>query len=39
MLLEEVQAFNVGMMDEASEYYDLHGRTQVRADAAIPSLR
>lgn len=39
MLLEEVQAFNVGTMDEASEYYDLHGRTQVRADAAIPSLR
>lgn len=39
MLLEEVQAFNVGTMDEASEYYDLYGRTQVRADAAIPSLR
>ena len=39
MTLDEVQQFNVGHMDPAIEYYELHGRTQVQADAFIPSLR
>ncbi len=39
MTLQEVQSFNVGHMDPSIEYYDLHGRTQVQADAFIPSLR
>jgi len=39
MSLKELQSFNVGRMDEACEYYELHGRTQVTADAAIPTLR
>lgn len=39
MTLEEIQSYNVGRMDKESEYYDMHGRTQVQADAAIPTLR
>ena len=39
MTLEEIQSFNVGNMDTAAEYYELHGRTQVQTDAFIPSLR
>lgn len=39
MTLEEVQSFNVGHMDPSVEYYELHGRTQVRTDAFVPSLR
>ena len=39
MSLAEVQSYNVGRMDTSVEYYELHGRTQVQADAFIPSLR
>ena len=39
MTLEEVQSFNVGHIDEKTDYYDLHGRTQITADAHIPTLR
>ena len=39
MTLEEVQSYNVGRMDPSTEYYALHGRTQVMTDAYIPSLR
>ena len=39
MTLEEIQSFNVGHMDPSVEYYELHGHTQVKADAFIPSLR
>ena len=39
MTLSEIQAYNVGRMDPSTEYYELHGRTQVMADAFIPSLR
>jgi glycerophosphoryl diester phosphodiesterase len=39
MTLEEIQTYNAGKMDPATEYYALHGRTQVMADAFIPSLR
>ena len=39
MTLKEVQSFNVGRMDPAIEYYELHGRTQVQADTFIPTLR
>lgn len=39
MTLEEVQSFNVGHMDPSTEYYELHGRTQVQADTFVPSLR
>ena len=39
MTLSEIQAYNVGRMDPSTEYYRLHGRTQVMADAFIPSLR
>ena len=39
MTLNEIQSFNVGRMDTSCEYYDMHGRTQVSADAYIPSLR
>ena len=39
MTLEQVRAFDVGHMDPATEYYQLHGRTQVPADAAVPTLR
>lgn len=39
MTLQEVQSFNVGHMDPSIEYYSLHGRTQVQADAFVPSLR
>lgn len=39
MTLEELKSFNVGRMDETSEYYILHGRTQVQTDAQIPTLR
>ena len=39
MTLQEVQSYNVGRMDPSIEYYELHGRTQVQADAFIPSLR
>lgn len=39
MTLAEVQGFNVGHMDTSVEYYELHGRTQVQADAFVPSLR
>ena len=39
MSLAEVQSFNVGRMIDSGEYYELHGRTQVQADASIPSLR
>jgi len=39
MTLKEIQSFNVGHMDPTVEYYELHGRTQVQADAFIPSLR
>ena len=39
MTLGEVQSFNVGRMDPFTEYYELHGRTQVQTDAFIPSLR
>lgn len=39
MTLEEVQTFNVGAMDESSEYYDMHGCTQVQHETSIPTLR
>ena len=39
MTLEELQSFNVGHMDTSTEYYELHGHTQIRADAFIPTLR
>ncbi len=39
MTLEEVQSFNVGAMDEESEYFEMHGRTQVQHEACIPTLR
>ena len=39
MTLEEIQSFNVGHMDPSVEYYELHGHTQVKTDAFIPSLR
>ena len=39
MTLEELQTFNVGHMDPSTEYYELHGHTQVQADAFIPTLR
>ena len=39
MTLEQVRAFNVGRMDPATEYYRLHGRTQVACDARVPTLR
>ena len=37
MMLEELSGFNVGKMDEASEYYELHGRTRLRQ--TLPSRR
>lgn len=39
MTLEEIQSFNVGSIDESSEYFDMHGRTQVQHQASIPTLR
>ena len=39
MTVKELKKYNVGRMDESCEYYDLHGRGQVMADAAIPTLR
>ena len=39
MTLQELQSFNVGHMDQTTEYYELHGRTQVQIDAFIPTLR
>lgn len=39
MTLSELQSFNVGRMDPSSEYYSLHGHTQVKADVCIPTLR
>ena len=39
MTLQQLQSFNVGHMDPSTEYYELHGRTQVQADAFIPTLR
>ena len=37
--LDELRAYNVGRMDESTEYYNLHGKTQVQTDAKIPTLR
>lgn len=39
MTLEELQKYNVGKIDESCEYYSLHGRSQVTADARMPTLR
>ena len=39
MTLQEVQLFNVGHMDRDTEYYEMHGRTQVETDAFVPTLR
>ena len=39
MTVDEIQSFNVGAMDESTEYYALHGQTQIRTDAFIPTLR
>ena len=39
MTLKELKTFNVGHIAEGTEYYDLHGRTQITADAKIPTLR
>ena len=39
MTLKEVQSYNVGRMCEGTQYYEQHGKTQVKADAHIPSLR
>lgn len=39
MSLEEVKSYNVGCMDESTEYYRLHGMTQIQVDAQIPTLR
>lgn len=39
MTVSEIQSFNVGHMDPASEYYALHGHTQVKTDACVPTLR
>lgn len=39
MTLDQVQSFNVGRMDQSSGYYALHGRSQVQADAFVPTLR
>lgn len=39
MTLDEIKTFNVGKMDTKSEYYLLHGRTQVQTNCTIPTLR
>ena len=39
LTLEELKTYNVGRMDETSDYYKMHGRTQVQVDATIPTLR
>ncbi|MBQ3080315.1 MAG: glycerophosphodiester phosphodiesterase [Clostridia bacterium] len=39
LTLDEVRSYNVGRMNESSEYYRLHGMTQIQADAHIPTLR
>lgn len=39
MTLDEVKSYNVGRMDESTEYYHLHGLTQIQVDAQIPTLR
>ena len=39
MTLEEIKTFNVGKMDITTEYYTLHGRSQVQVDSSIPTLR
>ena len=39
MTVDEIQSFNVGAMDESTEYYALHGQTQIKTDAFIPTLR
>lgn len=39
MTLKELQQYNVGQMDRSSEYYDMHGQSQVMADTSIPTLR
>ena len=39
MTLKQIKSFNVGRMDKTSNYYNLHGHTQVQTDAKIPTLR
>ena len=39
MTLMDIKKFNVGNMDKSSEYYKMHGQSQVETDAFIPSLR
>lgn len=38
MTLKEVQQFDVGVMDPSTEYYKLHGQTQIAYPTHIPSL-
>ena len=39
LTLEELKDFNVGHINKDTEYYDLHGRTQITTDVSIPTLR
>ena len=39
MTLNDIKNFNVGNMDKSSEYYEMHGKSQVEKDATIPSLK
>ncbi len=39
LTLEEIKKYNVGKMNENTEYYKLHGKTQVEVDTSIPTLR
>jgi len=38
MTLNEIKEFNVGCMDKLSEYYKIHGITQIESKAFIPTL-
>ena len=39
LTLKELKKYNVGRMDKNSDYYKLHGKTQVAIDTSIPTLR
>ncbi len=39
MTLNDIKNVNVGNMDKSSEYYEMHGKSQVEKDATIPSLK
>lgn len=38
MTVSEIKKFNVGVMNPTTEYYKLHGSSQVTHDAKIPTL-